>query len=77
MAHQAARAGHIIQFPERQQPSIRGDAATVELQLEAPVKIEPKNVRFRFTRWWAAQRRRRVSAARYAVIDNRSENLQH
>ena len=47
MAHQAARAGHIIQFPERQQPSIRGDAATVELQLEAPVKIEPKNVRFR------------------------------
>jgi hypothetical protein len=45
------QAEHIIQLPERQQTSIRGDAGTVELQLEAPVEIEPRNVGFRFTRW--------------------------
>src|SRR5665811_2003391 len=45
------QAEHIIQFPERKQTSIRGDAGTVELQLEAPVEIEPRSVRFRFTRW--------------------------
>jgi hypothetical protein len=33
------QAEHVIQFPERQQTSIRGDTGTVELQLEVPVKI--------------------------------------
>ena len=45
------QAEHVIQFPERQQTSIRGDAGTVELQLKSPVEIEPRSVRFRFTRW--------------------------
>ena len=45
------QAEHIIKLPERQQTSIGGDAGTVELQLEAAVEIEPRSVRFRFTRW--------------------------
>ena len=39
----------IIEFPVRQQPSVRSDLGTVELKLQAAVKIEPQNPRFRFT----------------------------
>src|SRR6266480_3621248 len=41
----------IIQFTEWQQTGIGSDVGTVQLQLETPVEIEPKSVRFRFTRW--------------------------
>ncbi len=39
----------IIQFPVRQQPGVGSDLGTVELKLQAAVKIEPQNPRFRFT----------------------------
>jgi hypothetical protein len=45
------QAEHVIQFAIGQQPGIRRDAGTVELQLHTAVEIEPSSVRFRFTRW--------------------------
>jgi hypothetical protein len=40
----------IIQFAVRQQSGIGGDHGPTELEHQAMVEIEPKNVRFRFTR---------------------------
>ena len=41
----------IVQFPVRQQASVGSDLGTMELKLQATVKIEPQNPRFRFTHW--------------------------
>ena len=43
------QSDRIIQLPVRQQPSVGSDLGTVELKLQAAVKIEPQNPRFRFT----------------------------
>jgi hypothetical protein len=40
----------IIQFPVRQQPSVGSDLGTMELKLQAAVKIQPQNPTSRFTR---------------------------
>ncbi len=40
------QAEHIIKLAIGKQPSIGGDAGTVELQLETAVEIEPSSVRF-------------------------------
>ena len=39
----------IIQLTLRQQPCVGRDRGSVELKLQAAVKIEPQNPRFRFT----------------------------
>ncbi len=43
------QSDRIIQFPVRQQPSVGSDLGTVELKLQAAVKIEPQNPHFPFT----------------------------
>ncbi len=43
------QSDRIIQFPVRQQPSIGSYLGTVELKLQAAVKIEPQNPHFPFT----------------------------
>ena len=63
----------IIQFPERQQTSIGSDVGTVELQLETPVEIEPKSVRFRFTRWVRHDRPRSDDIRCWNLYLNRRE----
>ncbi len=39
------QSDRIIEFPVRQQPSVGSDLGTVELKLQAAVKIEPQNPR--------------------------------
>ena len=48
--HRAKTEG-LVEFPVSEQYGIGGDARTVELQLETAVEIEPRSIRFRFTRW--------------------------
>ncbi len=43
------QSDRIIQFPVRQQPSVGSDLGTVELKLQAAVKIKPQNPCFPFT----------------------------
>ena len=43
------QSDRIIQLPVRQQPRVRSDLGTVELELESTVKIQPQNPIFRFT----------------------------
>ncbi len=43
------QSDRVIQFPLRQQPSVGSDLGTVELKLQAAVKIEPQNPHFPFT----------------------------
>jgi hypothetical protein len=47
-SHQAER---VVEFAIGQQACIGGDTRTVELKLEAVVKIEPESIGLRFTRW--------------------------
>ena len=44
------QAKGIVQFPEGEQPGIRRDPRTMELQLEAAVESDPQIARFQFTR---------------------------
>ncbi len=44
-----SQSDRIIQFPIGQQPSVGSDRGTVELKLQATVKIETQNPLFRFT----------------------------
>ena len=43
------QSDRIVQFPVRQQASVGSDLGTMELKLQATVKIKPQNPRFRFT----------------------------
>ena len=43
------QSDRIVQFPVRQQAGVGSDLGTMELKLQATVKIEPQNRRFRFT----------------------------
>jgi hypothetical protein len=41
----------LIKFAIGQQSSLGGDNGTAKLQHQAAIKIEPKGIGFRFTRW--------------------------
>jgi hypothetical protein len=43
-------AERIVEFPEREQPGIGGDAGTVEFELQPAVERDPQLRPFRFTR---------------------------
>ena len=43
------QAKGIVKLPISEQPSVRGDLGTMELKLQAAVKIDPQTVPFRFT----------------------------
>jgi len=43
------QSDRVIQFPVRQQPSVRSDLGTVGLKHESAVKIQPQKPSFRLT----------------------------
>jgi hypothetical protein len=47
---QIGQANGIVEFAIHKQPSVRGDAAAMEFQLQAPVKLDPQRAIIRFTR---------------------------
>ena len=52
--HAAGQIGQpqcIVEVAVGEQPGVGGDAATVELQLQAAVEIAPQGPVIRFTRW--------------------------
>ena len=50
-ASQIGQPERVVQFAERQQASVGGDAAAMEFQLQAAVEIDPQTAVIRFTRW--------------------------
>ncbi len=44
------QAASVIKLAKQQQPTVRTDPATLEFQLHATVKIQPKTTAFAFTR---------------------------
>ena len=50
-AAQIRQAENLVQLPVGQEPSIGGDLAAVEFQLQAAVEIDPQRVLSRVTRW--------------------------
>jgi len=47
---QRRQAEGVVGFTEREQASVGGDGRAVELQLQAPVEIEPETILLAFTR---------------------------
>jgi hypothetical protein len=50
IGRQRRQAERVVEFPEREQASIRGDGRAVEFELQAAVEIEPETFPLAFTR---------------------------
>src|SRR5262245_17773928 len=61
LTRQHGQPEHIVKFAIGEQPGIGGDHGAAKLEHQAAIKIEPDDIRFRFTRW---VRHRRLPSSR-------------
>jgi hypothetical protein len=52
------QAEYVVEFAIGERPGIGGHHGTAKLEHQSAVKIEPKSIRFRFTRPWRYRRRK-------------------